>query len=751
MKKFIIFLLMLSVTSSFLFSKNLSATGLGKTKEEAEENAFIELSKTIRVSIFNEEILSEEEINGNVDFSKYSTTSLQTTKNDFINVEKNFKIQKDPLNNNIYLCTVSINDSSADIYIDLILNKYLVTINSLEKQYDNGKKTLSFENKKNLINNIIETYEDYDMAKYILIALEKFKFELPSPKKTIPIWQNEYQNIVIDYSNDLQKQKNDLNFNKDLSTELINKKIDEINIEIAKANIELNINKQEKEKASKLLYKQKMIETDNEVDNILNSIIDKDIENIKNNISSIQQIKYFEEYNNQYKSIFNKYEELKKEIYDKWEEEKKSGKNEIINKPYLFSELDINNNPTIVATKIRDSEVINFLLEKEKEKLANIKIINNKMVPILNKLQNNLLIALSSIESSDEFSLKLIPASINVKIDNKSKEFILDLYFNENDFINFEYSIKIPFEKIDTKLNFDTSNKDFDPSDQSQMKRYEEYKLLIDKYKKLLNNQSFITYDFGFKTSIVLKHNNYYEINLINEVKEVSLIRNDIQGNNFVGHFYINDLYSFNRTYFNFLIPNTLFEDFYYDTSTIEFYNKIKLSKKDIVEGVKRLNNEKLWKNPNRNFIYGLKVNFGLSNYKSLFGGNFSISYYYPLSEILYFGYSTDITAVYEENNESNYHPDMLTVGGYPVLGVSYIYLTDIGDKYKLFLDYKFGFSSDDFISFLNFGFEYPSFSVNNEQKYSNIKIQLQLTGQNKGLCSISYGFNPLDIFSKKN
>ncbi|MGD1817260.1 MAG: hypothetical protein ACPKNR_09530 [Pleomorphochaeta sp.] len=751
MKKFIIFLLMLSVTSSFLFSKNLSATGSGKTKEEAEENAFIELSKTIRVSIFNEEILSEEEINGNLDFSKYSTTSLQTTKNDFINAEKKFKIQKDPLNNNIYLCTVSINDSSADIYIDLILNKYLVTINSLEKQYDNGKKTLSFENKKNLINNIIETYEDYDMAKYILIALEKFKFELPSPKKTIPIWQNEYQNIVIDYSNDLQKQKNDLNFNKDLSTELINKKIDEINIEIAKANIELNLNKQEKEKASKLLYKQKMIETDNEVDNILNSIIDKDIENIKNNISSIQQIKYFEEYNNQYKSIFNKYEELKKEIYDTWEEEKNSGKNEIINKPYLFSELDINNNPTIVATKIRDSEVINFLLEKEKEKLANIKIINNKMVPILNKLQNNLLIALSSIESSDEFSLKLIPASINVKIDNKSKEFILDLYFNENDFINFEYSIKIPFEKIDKKLNFDTSNKDFDPSDESQMKRYEEYKLLIDKYKKLLNNQSFITYDFGFKTSIVLKHNNYYEINLINEVKEVSLIRNDIKGNNFVGHFYINDLYSFNRTYFNFLIPNTLFEDLYYDTSTIEFYNKIKLSKKDIVEGERSLINEKLWKNPNRNFIYGLKVNFGLSTYKSLFGGNFSISYYYPLSEILYFGYSTDITAAYEKNNESQYPPDMLTIGGYPVLGVSYIYLTDIGDKYKLFLDYKFGLSSDDFISFLNFGFEYPSFSVSNEQKYSNIKIQLQLTGQNKGLCSISYGFNPLDIFSKKN
>lgn len=756
---------MLTLTVTSLFSDNLSANGYGKTKEAAEKEAYTALSKIIRVSVFNEEILIEEDTNGNLESSKFSTTSFQTTENNFINIEKSFKIEKDNFGNDIYLCTVIINDSAADSYIDIITNDYLVTIASLENKYEKNKETLSFENKKNLITNIIETYEDYDMAKYVLIALDKFTSDLPRPNQTIAIWQNEYQNILINYSNDLQKQKEDLNSNKDLSKDLINKQIDEINIEIAQANIELNIKKEDQEKASKLISQQKIIEIENEVNIILNSIIKKDIEIINNDNSLIQQIEIFDDYYNQYKSLIEKYENLIASQEANYIKEKQLGKIELLNRPYLYSEVDKNNEPTIVAKKIRNSEVNNFLIEKENEKLLNIKIIDGKMLPILNKLQNNLLMALSSIESSDVFTLSLIPKSINVNLDNEAKAFILDLYFNESNYINFEYSIKIPFENLDEKLNFNINDKNFDPSNALQMKSYENYKLLIDKYKKLLANQTFITYKFDFKTAI-LPLDNYYEIVIENEVKELTIIRNDYLLDNIVYKFNINDLNSFKGNYSDFLIANNFIDESYYNLIALDFYNKINLSEKTRQKEIKKRLDKILWakykENPKYYLKDGIKLNYGYSYYNESEVHYLSLSYNYPFYKYLYCGASIDVFTSIEQTTQSddisleltetetnNFEILSVYVRPFPIIGIFYPWETKNGVVIKPYVDYRFhyNFYNNIFTSLANVGVDFPIILTNKKIINSNIKFQIQLSGDSVGLCNFSFGFDPKDLF----
>ncbi|MCK9191741.1 MAG: hypothetical protein M0P10_09415, partial [Sphaerochaetaceae bacterium] len=184
MKKLTMLFLMIILTPLMVFAGDISATAVGSTRDEAERNAYIELSKFINISVYDEETLKTSD---SVD-SSYSSTAVHTTANDFLKTQKSFSINGDEIS-----CTVTLLESSAPSYIAL-LDDNIKTINSLEAMYEENKDSSSYEINKATIINILEEYNEYDNTKSVLLALDAFSKDIVKPNKTTSIWNNEYQN-----------------------------------------------------------------------------------------------------------------------------------------------------------------------------------------------------------------------------------------------------------------------------------------------------------------------------------------------------------------------------------------------------------------------------------------------------------------------------------------------------------------------------------------------------------------------------
>ena len=777
MRKTIMIIIISLFTPFLLLADDLSAIGYGLTKAEAEKNAYIELSKLISISVYNEEMVYEKDINGEINNSEFSIFSLQTTENTFLNTDKVFKIYKDNLGVENYICTVFLKESSSIYYIDLINDTCLKTIKYLENQYEEKKERISYEDSKNLIKAIIKNYQEYNTAKYVLVALNRFSSKIEKPKKTISIWQNEYNNILL-------KQKNDVSTNTNLSSDFAKQKIKEIDLELAKISLEAEIIKKNENKAYYVELEKKRKKIDNEVTNVLNDIIMMDTNRASSVINIDDSLKIFNEYFNQSSNIIKEYNRLREKIDNDYINEVENGIKELDERSYSIIDLDKSGKPLKIAKALRNQEILNFLSKKKGEYNINVNIINDKMIPIMNRIQNNLLTCLYNINNSSKYSIYIIPDDIVVNLNNVAQEYILDLTFYKDSNKEFSCSLKIPYKNFDNELNFDINNEQFNPNDEKQLNDYEKYQMSIEKYKKLLENKTFIKYCIDFRLTYHFINEINYELIIENRINNITLYRNDRSKNKLGYTQKHSNMVNFTKTFTGFLIPDELYENKYYSDEISRFYKNMKISQqenqsvqykidnltKKILktenqnDDYKNVNNEvqikidKLEERSEKNILKGLKANLNfvyLDNNQSnnmpsliLYGG---LSYYSTMIHFFYFGAVADLTMnYYKANNNIDKDITAITFGILPEIGLFIPFKNKNGDKIKPFIGFQFGFSQNGFISNLIQGVEFPfppNYLQSDKYIYNkiNFKVKLQTSGENIGLLSISFGCDITD------
>ncbi len=574
-KKIVLLLLILLITPLMLFAGDISATAFGTTKEAAENNAYIELSKFINISVYNEETLSEYSDNDTDTQSQYTSQAIHTTANNFLNTTKTFKKVSGG-----YECSVVLAESSADNYIARI-EDYVKSIDSLEKQYASNKDSASIEVNKVTIKNILSVYSEYDNAKAVLLALNKFDSTIAKPSKTTYIWNNEYQNIIIKYNNELEEKKNQLN-NSD-SSYFISSQIDAINVEIAKANIELtNFEAQQSQTLNQSII-QKQKEMDNEISNILNKLSIERTSSLFSNQSDIKSmLDDFNAYYNQYNDINNQYDYLIESQKSQIKEETLIGVDAITNRAYLFSEVDRYSRPSIVAKKIRENEISTFKDNKQKELETNLDIIDERFIPMQNQLQSKMLELLANIDKRGEFIISISPETVTSSLDTSNNTFVCTL-------TNFDsyppldnFKVEIPLGSIDQNMIFNINDTNFDVNDESQIIAYNSYTQRVGEYKKMIDNNNFLTYQLKIKLSLETVKNRFDSGNInatiTSEITDVQVLRNDtrtklsgVSVSRGINKRVVNRYESFIDTRIKVI-------DKYYSPLALSFYNKINSS-----------------------------------------------------------------------------------------------------------------------------------------------------------------------------
>lgn len=575
MKRFVIFLVLLIVIPLAIFAGDIKATGFGTTKEAAEKNAYIELSKYINISVYNEERLSEYSDNISESISKYSSNSVQTSSNNFFNTTKTFVEVEGGYN-----CVVVLYESTFESYIALI-EDYVKSINNLEEQYEKNKDNSSIEINKITIKNILGLYSEYNRAKAVLLALNKYSSNIIKPNNTSDIWNNEYQNIIIKYNNELANKKELLN-SIDNSKE-IDSQIDAINIEIAKASIELDNFEKQKSKALNQSILQNQKEMDNEITNILNKL---QVENISSYYSNQSDIKLmlndFRSYYNQYNDINNEYNNLIEAQKSQINIETLDGVNAIKNRDYLFSELDRYSRASIVAQKIRNNEVESFIAKKEKELENNLKIIDDRFIPMQNKLQSKMLELLANIENHNEFIINVNPQSVITELNTRNNSFICTLSISDSYPFVDKFKVEIPLGSIDEKMIFNINDSNFNVKDESQILAYNSYNQSVSDYKDIIENNSFLTFQLKIRLKFETVKNRFNSGNInttiTSEIVDVQVIRNDTKTKlNGINIASLTSDKIIDR-YDNFIDTKIKLIETYYSPLALSFYNKINKS-----------------------------------------------------------------------------------------------------------------------------------------------------------------------------
>lgn len=563
-----------------VFAGDISATATGSNKDEAEQNAYIELSKFINISVFDEETLEEYSDNNSENQTKYSSQAVHTTANNFIKTEKKFEID-----GGVVTCTVTLLESSAPNYIAL-MSDYVTTINSLENSYDKGKSELPFEIKKATIINLIEEYRKYDNAKSILLALDSFNIDIVKPNKTSAIWNNEYQNIIIQHNNELFKQMSELD---STSTNIvIQNQIDSINSQIAQSKYELQQAVIEKRNSTNQLIEQRQKEIDSTIDNIIFGIIKDNAisaESLTQSIDIKKLLANFSNYYEQYQLVGNQYSLMIKDQKDFNLQEVAEGVKEIEDREYTFSDLNSVGNPGYVARKIRANEVETFRTTKSEEFENNLIIINKKFTPMLNELQASMISILATIDSKEEFTLTLNPTEIDCELDVDDGCFYCTIAGDEGYLPIDGVKIKVPLSSLDEKMNFNINDRHFDVNDKAQLKAYNDYTETVDLYKNLMKENQFLSYKFKLKikASTVLNRfssGNKYNAKIVTEITDLEIIRNDFIDNVIEGASAVHGGDSrITKQYEDFFNDDIDFMENYYSPQALAFYNT-KLGKK---------------------------------------------------------------------------------------------------------------------------------------------------------------------------
>jgi hypothetical protein len=580
MKKNLLLTLIVLLFPLMVFAGDISATATGSNQEEAEQNAYVELSKFINISVYDEQKLETYSDRDSTDNSNYSSKAIQTTANNFIKTEKSFKTEGD-----IVTCTVTLLESSAPNYISL-MSDYVTTLKSLESSYENGKESLSFELKKTTITNILEEYRKYDNAKSILLAMDKFNSDIIKPAKTSSIWNNEYQNLIIQHNNELLQKMNSLDTTS--TDKLIQDQIDSINEEIAKSKYELKQAEIIKESSMNQMIEQRQKEIDSSIDEIMARIINDNAisaEILSQSIDIKQLLENFASYYDQYISVGKEYDGLIQAQKDLNEKELNEGVEEIENREYQLSDMNAFGTPGAVAKAIRDSEVRTFKANKTAELKDNIEIIDNQFTPILNKLQASMFSILSTIDNKEEFLLTLNPTDIECEIDADDGCFYCTIK-GEDSYLPIDgLELKIPLASLDERMDFNINDRHFDANDKSQVQAYNDYTETVELYKELMKKNQFLSYQFKLKikASTVLNrftNDNTYNAKIVTEIDDLQIVRNDVPNKVLDG---ANAVYGVDsritKLYEDFFDANIPFIESYYSPNALDFYNT-KLGKK---------------------------------------------------------------------------------------------------------------------------------------------------------------------------
>lgn len=565
--------LMIILTPLMVFAGDISATAVGSTRDEAERNAYIELSKFINISVYDEETLKTSD---SVD-SSYSSTAVHTTANDFLKTQKSFSINGDEIS-----CTVTLLESSAPSYIAL-LDDNIKTINSLEAMYEENKDSSSFEINKATIINILEEYNEYNNTKSVLLALDAFSKDIVKPNKTTSIWNNEYQNLIIQHNNDLLKMRNSLESSGFTQEEIENRKA-AISDEIAQASLELKQIEIEKKNSINQLIEQRQAEIDNEIDSIMNDIIKNNAitsESLNSTIDVDVLLSNFSNYYNQYQDVNAQYKQLREDQIAQNEKDTDAGIEEIWNREYLFSEVDSNGRPTLVAKKLRQKEVDSYSESKSEELENNLAIISKKFVPLQNELQSNMLSILATLETQSQFTLNIDTDDMDCTLDVDRGVFVCTLNDNNNYLPIDKVTVEIPLASLDKKMDFNINDRNFDVNDSKQVAAYNAYTETVELYKKLMNEEEFLSYQFvlDIDTSTVANRfasGSKFNAKIVTEIESIKVVRNDIYDNVIDG---VKTKYSVNartsKTYEDFIDGSVVFNSQYYTPKALAYYNKV--------------------------------------------------------------------------------------------------------------------------------------------------------------------------------
>lgn len=397
MKKVLSFLLLLlCLSSSFLFAVDITATGTGATEEEAKQDARVQLSEMIfGTSVFS--LTTTKTFATSSSFSQdasSSSSSFQSTNN-FITSGKligvEYKIQNS--SSKKVTVTATIPDTAYTIYEENIKNAATTVKNLYNRnnQLTNKNDTNYFTLKKSLLLNLYNALIEYQSYRQILIYMQHSS-SVVDLNLDISV-----QSISFDYESLLIEEENAIRAKIGVtgaasSVDYINLQY-ELNQNI-KAQSEL---KRQQEEILRQVEEQRIAEINSQMKNVLESTAQVTITNLSDSFwETYQELKNAI---NTYNSLVKQYNDFLRNELSKIEQTYSTNRKAVERKAYPSAQLQ-DGAPTAIALEFRRQELNELSQARDKDRQSVTKLVSDNFATPLQNSYDTVAKLLISLQES---------------------------------------------------------------------------------------------------------------------------------------------------------------------------------------------------------------------------------------------------------------------------------------------------------------------------------------------------------------
>lgn len=394
MKKVCTVIIIVSICSDLL-ANNITANGIGTTKEEAKASAVMNLSSCINGAFVSSSVFYgvHEDENGYQEAS--SSNSSLVTSGYLKSVEYAYEESDDG-----YTCTATIVDNDINRRLFVIelnsLNSTISTLNaSLSKQIDKVKK--------NTLVSLYGALSEFESYRNVLIHLGHSELvpDLSANVSSTSVY-TEYENIVIAEGYALEERERfitDETEHQKLLEELSANRMEQRRLEREK-----NETIKAKEEAAKLALAVKLSQSYTMVMDLSESFptTSKDLyKTLKKNIEKTRA---------NFLKACEEYDEICREQFALVDKDYEAEKKAVESRPYRFAELQ-GNKPTAAAKANRDQELDYLYMSKEMHKVAIFKQIRLSLLDLIQIRYENYVDSFSAIDGQN-FAFLLSSSSL---------------------------------------------------------------------------------------------------------------------------------------------------------------------------------------------------------------------------------------------------------------------------------------------------------------------------------------------------
>ena len=486
MKRGVALLVLITLVYSLLSaSVVIEAEGSGKTLEEAKENA----RKALAEKVFPGLMYTETSVSVSDDTTFSSSLLTEESSYTVFGELSGFDYSVVSSKKNNYVVTAKITGDDATIsFYSGRMDEQGASAKDLYEQYIALGSSVSATRRKESLQSVLTCYSLYTMYGDIIRKLGETVTDEDILPKTYTVLRYELDSLINEEENELLRKSSSESISQEIREKL------QANAEEKEAN------EKALEEAKTLAKEQTAMKLQQKLDEYAASWAERSSLPVSDAYPGLESfyeyLDVIQEANSDLVEMINMYDSLIEEqseaVVKSYAEEAAA----ILNRAYPSAHLDLDGNPTADAKELRENEVKELRIQKNKEKQELIDVINSSTLVDEIKKRHNYYDEAVSMFSNEEFRLLSSEENLSLSVSNyDGPNYCWNLTLSIADFSGSISGIKLLYSTLTGQPI---------PSDKTERLNFidsDEYKETVDAYIKILQSGQF-DYHVIFTASI---------------------------------------------------------------------------------------------------------------------------------------------------------------------------------------------------------------------------------------------------------